>query len=266
MRVITKITRQKNNPERYNIYLDEKYAFPVDEAILLKFELAKGKSLEPDDIAEINYEDEIRKAFNRALHYLSFQMRSEHEVKEKLLAAEFGEVVIIEAIQKLRDYGFLNDETYAKAFLQTKKATAKKGPRAIAQDLKRKGINEEMRTQVLNEYSEQEQVAIALKLAERMAHSEAKKTPSQVKQKIQNLLMRKGYNFTIIDEVMQQVELTRDEDDWQTMVVTQGDKLWQKYARKFEGYELRMRTKQALYQKGFPSEVIDAFIEDKENE
>ena len=46
MRMITKIARQKNNPERYNIYLNEEYAFPVDEAILIQFGLTKGKVLD----------------------------------------------------------------------------------------------------------------------------------------------------------------------------------------------------------------------------
>ena len=69
MRVITKITRQKNNAERYNIFLDGEYAFPVDEAVLIKFELTKDKMLTNEEIGEINYEDEIRKAFNRALHF-----------------------------------------------------------------------------------------------------------------------------------------------------------------------------------------------------
>lgn len=43
-RVITKITRQRNE-ERYNIYLDEKYAFSVDEAIIIQYGLTKGSLL-----------------------------------------------------------------------------------------------------------------------------------------------------------------------------------------------------------------------------
>lgn len=126
MRMITKIARQKNNPERYNIYLNEEYAFPVDEAILIQFGLTKGKVLDEFEIQEIAYEDEIRKAFNKGLNFLSYQMRSEHEVKKKLLALEFGEAVVLEAIQKLKSYGFINDENYSKALLNTKKATMKK--------------------------------------------------------------------------------------------------------------------------------------------
>lgn len=38
MKQITKITRQKNNDERYNIYINEEYAFAVDEAVLIQFE------------------------------------------------------------------------------------------------------------------------------------------------------------------------------------------------------------------------------------
>ncbi|MGE7092329.1 recombination regulator RecX [Lysinibacillus sp. NPDC048646] len=266
MRVITKIARQKNNPERYNIYLNEEYAFPVDEAILLQFGLTKGKILEEFDIQEIAYEDEIRKAFNKGLNFLSYQMRSEHEIKKKLLTLEFGEAVILEAIQKLKSYGFLNDETYSKALLDTKKATMKKGPRAIRQDLIKKGIDKNLQDEVLGTYSHEEQLKLAIQLAEKVIRSEKKKTPMQIKSKIQDFLMRKGYSFNIVDEVLSQVEIEQAEDEWPHLLAVQGEKVWKKYVSKYTGYELKMKTKQALYQKGFPVEVIDRFIAEKENE
>lgn len=266
MKKITKITRQKNNEERYNIFLDDEYAFAVDEAVLIQFELRKGKVLDEFDIGDIAYEEEVRKAFNKALQFLSFQMRSEQEVKDKLLAQEFGEAVILEAIQKLYHYKFLDDAAYSVALLETKKKTQKKGPRAIAQDLHKKGIDKELQQQVLDSYSEEEQRAIAMQLAEKVVRSEKKKTPVQLKQKIQDLLLRKGYSFAIITSVLENISLERHEDDWDDLIVQQGDKLWRKYVAKYEGYDLRMRMKQALYQKGFPTEVIDAFIDKKEKE
>lgn len=266
MKQITKITRQKNNDQRYNIFINEEYAFAVDEAVLIQFELKKGKVLDEFDMGEIAYEEEIRKAFNKALGFLSFQMRSEHEVKEKLKKLEFGEAVILEAIQKLYQYGFLNDEAYSKALLETKKKTQKKGPRAIAQDMQKKGIDKALQQQVLTQYSEEQQVDIALALAEKLVRSETKKTPTQVKQKIQDLLLRKGYSFAIITTVLDNITLKRDDDEWTALIDGQGEKLWRKYAAKYEGYDLRMRVKQGLYQKGFPMDVIDQFIEQKENE
>ena len=86
MPVITRIGRQKNNNERYNLYLDEKYAFSLDEAVLIKYQLSKGKVIEAFTLDEIVFDDEVRKAFNKAINFLSYRMRSEHEVKQKLIA------------------------------------------------------------------------------------------------------------------------------------------------------------------------------------
>jgi len=266
MQVISKIGRQKNNPERYNIYLNDTYAFAVDESTLIKFGLTKGKVLEQFDIDEITYEDEISKAFNRALNFLSYQMRSEFEVKKKLLDAGFGESVVLEAIRKLEKLGFLNDETYSKALLETKKKTAKKGPRAIKQDLIKKGIDKETQNKVLDSFTHKEQLSIAMELAQKAVRANQNKTPMQIKQKIQDVLMRKGYSFSITNEILDQIKLEREDDDWYEMIELQGEKLWRKYAAKLTGNDLRMKIKQALYQKGFPIEVIDRFLDEKETE
>lgn len=267
-RVISKITRQKRNEERYNIFLDDKYAFSVDESIIIQYGLTKGKTLDAMAVGEINFDDEVSRAYNRALSFLSYQMRSEHEVHQKLLKEEFGEAVIMESIQKLSRLGFLNDESYMKALASTKKRTAKKGPRAIVQDLKQKGIDPKLQQEMLDDFPEEEQLKMALELAEKKVRQERGKTPNQIKQKIQEFLMRKGYDFSIVKQVISKIEadLEPPEDEWTALVALQGDKAWSKYSKKYDGYEARMRVKQALYQKGFPSEVIDHYIEMKEQE
>ncbi len=78
--------------------------------------------------------------------------------------------------------------------------------------------------------------------------------------------MRKGYSFSVVNEILDQIRLEREDDDWQHLIELQGDKLWKKYATKLTGNDLRMKTKQALYQKGFPIEVIDRYLDEKEQE
>jgi|SRR5690554_3246494 len=263
MQMISKITRQKNNQERYNIYLNEKYAFSVDESTLIKFGLTKGKLLDQFELDEITYEDEISKAFNRALHYLSYQMRSEYEVKTKLLDAGFGEAVVLEAIRKLERLGFLNDETYSKALLETKKKTAKKGPRAIKQDLMKKGIDQKTQEKVLESFTYDEQLKLAKELAEKTIRTNSKKTPPQIKQKIQEVLSRKGYAFDIINEILDQIEIEIEDEKWEQLISLQGEKIWNRYVKKYEGEQLYLKLKQALYQKGFPMELIEQFIDEK---
>ncbi|WP_010308420.1 RecX family transcriptional regulator [Kurthia senegalensis] len=120
-KVITKITRQKRHEDRYNIYVNEEYSFSVDETVLIQYGLTKGKVLDEWALGDIAFDEEVSRAFNRGLSYLSFQMRSEEEVRKKLTQAEFGEAVIQESIQKLKRFGFLNDEAFSKAFVETKK-------------------------------------------------------------------------------------------------------------------------------------------------
>lgn len=266
MYAISKITRQKNNKERYNIYINDEYSFSVDESTLIKFGLTKGKVLDQFEIDEITYEDEIAKAFNASLHYLSFQMRSEHEVKKKLIDKGYGESVVLEVLRKLEKLGFLNDETYSKALLESKKKFQKKGPYAIKEDLRKKGIEKSLQDKVLETFTYEEQKQLATQLAEKTVKLNSKKTPAQIKQKIQETLLRKGYSFAIVEDVLSDIHIQKEEDEWEDLIDLQGEKVWNKYNKKFEGFELHMKVKQALYQKGFPMDLIEQFINKKENE
>ena len=56
MPVVTKITTQKNSGERYNVYLDygkgEEFGFGVDENVLIKYDLKKGRELDEFELTE----------------------------------------------------------------------------------------------------------------------------------------------------------------------------------------------------------------------
>lgn len=264
--VITKITQQKRDLERYNIFLDEAYAFSVHETVLVKFGLTKGMVLEDWSLSEMIYEEEINKAFNRALNYLGFRMRSEHEVKQKLLELEYGEAVVLEAIVKLRKLGFLNDENFSEALLETRKRSSKRGPRAIKEELQRKGIEKELQEKVMESYSEDEQIQVARGLAEKEANRNRTLSPRQTEQRIQNLLLRRGYSFGIIKEALKEIDFGIEEAEWDEVTSSIGEKAWRRYSSKFSGRDRANRVKQAMYQKGIPFDRIDQFIEMKEQE
>lgn len=266
MPIISKITQGKNNPERFNIFFEDKFAFSVDQAVLVKYQLSKGKELDQWTIEEMVFDDQIRKAYNKALHYLGFRMRSEGEVRQKLKDKEFGEAVIDEAIKKLYSHNFLDDRAFSEALLQTQINSGKKGPRAIQQDMQKKGIDKQMQKDVLDSYSAEQQLEIAKGLAEKIATKEKMKTPSQIKQKINDSLMRNGYSYDLIKQAIEVLDLERDEDQWTDIVTEQGDKLWRKHSHKLTGYDLKSKVKQGLYQKGFPGEVINEYLDKKEQE
>jgi len=264
--IITKITQQKKDKERYNIFLDDVYSFSVHESSLVKFGLTKGMTLDEFLKDDLIYEEEIQRAFNRALHFLGYRMRSEQEVRQKLSEAEFGEAVIREAILKLKKLDFLDDTAFSEALLSTQKSSSGKGPEAIRQEMKKKGIDPSVQESVLEAYDPVEQLATAKRLAEKAARKHAAIAPAQLKQRIQNALQRKGFSFDIIKEAVNSIEFEPDEDEWTAITETAGEKAWRRISGKYSGYERKQRMKQALYQKGIPFDRIDAFIEKKELE
>jgi len=262
MPIISKITTQQKNKERYNIFLDEgkgeQYAFSVDEAVLVKYGLKKGMELDDFFITEIHYEDDIRKAYNLALHYLTRRIRSEAEVRSYLGEKEVDEAIIQEVIIKLYEYQFLNDEQYAKAYVRTQMNTSDKGAVVIRSELKEKGINEKNIELALQEYPYELQLEKATTLCEKTAQKNQKDSERVLKTKLEQKLTRKGFSFNIIADAINSINLERKDNGMEALRY-QAEKLQRKYANE-SGYTYEQKMKSALYRKGFSLEQIEKYL------
>lgn len=262
MPIITKITTQRKNKERYNIFLDEgkgeQYAFSVDEAVLVKYQLKKGMELDDFFITEIHYEDDIRRAYNLALHYLTRRIRSEAEVRSYLAEKEIDEPIIQEVVIKLYEYQFLNDEQYAVAYVRTQMNTTDKGTVLIRSELKEKGISEKNIDLALKEYPYDSQLEKAKILCEKTAQKNQKDSERVLKAKLEQKLIRKGYSFDIIAEAVDGTNLKRNDDGMEALRY-QAEKLQRKYANE-SGYTYVQKMKSALYRKGFSLEQIEKYL------
>lgn len=269
MAIITKITVQKHNKDRYSIFTDsgagEEYAFSVDEDVLIKHQLKKGMELDDLSVTEMLFQDDIRKAYNTAINYLAHRMRSEAEVREHLKKKEVAESVVKEAIHKLYELKFLNDEDFAHAYVRTQINATDKGPGVIKLELKEKGIAPDIISKVVEELSSDTQIEKAIKLSEKYAQKNHKDSSRILKQKIEQMLQRKGYSFAVIRAALEETEIEKEDASEMDALRNQGEKLHNKHA-KLPGREYRQKMKMALYRKGFPMEMIDAFLSEKEEE
>lgn len=261
---ITKIETQKRKG-RYNIYLDEEYAFPVDEAVLVKHVLFKGMEVTKEFQQQLEQEDNFSKAFSRAVNYLSYSLRSEKEVRDDLVKHEFSLETAINVIEKLKEMKYIDDLTYAESYTRTAANLNGKGPYNIRQELKKRGIKETVIEQALLEYPMDQRVengiAAAKKVLKRTKRSSSKETTNKVRQG----LMQKGFNNDEITEILNQVDTEKDEDDEYEALKKQGEKIWRKQS-KLEGSKKIQKVKASLYQKGFNGDLINQFIEEKELE
>ena len=99
--VVTKITVQKKRKDRFNVFIDGEYAFPISEGVLIKVGLHKGMTLTKERSAEIEKENYDYMAYTTAVNYLSYSLRSEKEVRKKLYDEEISPDAIERALTRL---------------------------------------------------------------------------------------------------------------------------------------------------------------------
>ena len=202
MTVITKIEVQKRSKERFNIYIDkgqgEEYGFSVNQSILMKHGLQKGLEIDEVALGNILYNEEVQKAYLQAISYLSYQMRTKQEIEDFLRKKEVGQAIISEVISKLLHDRYINDKEYAISYVRTQSNVNQKGPTVIRRGLLSKGVQDLIITHSLQEYPKEKQIENALFLIEKKKKSYQKHSFLQMKQKLEEMLVRKGYSRDVI--------------------------------------------------------------------
>ena len=258
---ITAIQAQKRKG-RYNIFIDGHYRFPVSEEVLIQFRLHKDQEITDDQIKAITDADLISKAYNKALDYLSYQLRTEKEIIQYLQQHEFTDLQIEPVLQRLRAQGYINDLEYAKSYVRTIAKTSDKGPKVITQNLRKKGVLENDIETALDEFSSEDQLQNSIKIAEKLTrkyHREAFKIQIQ---KIKNGLFAKGFSSEIATEAINQLGLEKDEDQEKEQLHLQGAKIIHRYQR-LPLSQRNQKVKMALYRKGFSMDEINQFIDEQ---
>ncbi|MCD2255186.1 recombination regulator RecX [Agrilactobacillus fermenti] len=259
---ITKIEAQKRHKDRYNIYLDEAYAFPVAESVLIQFTLMKGLELTEAQVEQIKKADDQAKAYGKALNYLSYQLRSEKEMRDYLYDQDYTTATVKAIIAKLKDLNYLDDADFAASYVRTEARLTKKGPRSISQKLFQKGIDRNLiEDKLVSDYPVEQQVDNAVELLQKLIRTTHNKSFIQLKQKIKQNLMQKGFTTEVIDQALQAVALDRDDDAEWDALVNAGEKLWRRQATKPQGIQ---KIKQGLYRKGFKLDMIQRFLDEKQ--
>lgn len=266
---ITKITTQQKNHERYNVYIDkghgEEYGFSVDQDVLIKFHLKKGKVIDDLELDDILFEDDVKKAFQKAINYLSYKMRSTKEVRVYLQQNEIDEPIIIEVLHKLADFRYINDEEYAFAYVRTQKNTTDKGPEIIKKELHEKGISPHLIEASIQQYSLNEQIETLAKSCEKLLNKHQLASDLQKRAKLEQFCLRKGFLLSTLELALKEISVEPDEDQQWEAFMHHAKKAQRKYQHLPE-WEYRQKMKQAMYRKGFSLDLIDQYLNMEKDE
>jgi regulatory protein len=211
---ITALEPQKRSGDRVNVYLDDVFAFGL--AVLLAASLRVGMTLTDDEIVALRLADEVERARERALNYLSFRPRSEAELQNYLLENDFSEATVAEVLDRLRGVGLVDDEAFARYWADNRARFRPRGKRMLVQELRQKDVASGVIETTLAEYDE---VAAAQHVAEEQARRLAHLPPNLFRRRLWDRMMRRGFSPDIIQEVLAtqpffQLDTEESEEHW----------------------------------------------------
>ncbi|MFH2070692.1 MAG: regulatory protein RecX [Elusimicrobiota bacterium] len=146
-------------------------------------------------------------AIEYALLLLKYKNRTEKEISGKLKRKNFTETAIRETIEKLKRLKLLDDEKFARTFIETKLGSGR-GINRIILELKNKGVSTQNLDETLKEYgdTQEQQFETACRLFENKTRTYSKLPPEKIYRRTGGFLSRRGFSSDIIRKVFNEWE------------------------------------------------------------
>lgn len=197
---VTALEVQKRNKERVNVYLDGEFAFGLD--IMAAAALRRGQELSKAEIDQMQAQDEVSKAVERALRFLSYRPRSVGEVRRNLAKKPYPEPVIDAAIERVIRLGYLDDAAFANFWVENRDTFKPLSPRALRYELRQKGVADEHIAAALADVDDHD---AAYRAAQGRVRRYQHKSREEFRQKLGAFLQRRGFNYGTIRDVLEQL-------------------------------------------------------------
>jgi regulatory protein len=156
------------------------------------------------------------------LDSLTGQARTRQELADKLAKREVPDEVATELLDRFTEVGLIDDASYARQWVESRHRSRGLAPRALAQELRRKGVGDEEAKAALEQIDEDDQRDAARALVDKKLRSMRGLDPQVATRRLAGLLARKGYPAGLAFAVVREA-LAGSDDDLVTDVIDQLD-------------------------------------------
>lgn len=126
--------------------------------------------------------------------------RTEAQLRDKLLQAEFEAEIVEQAIAYVKSFGYLDDERYVRNYIEVRQSV--KSRRQLEQELQyRKGVPKELIQKVYEELEPADEKALIRRQLEKKNYDPLT-CEEKLRQKLIASLLRKGFQMSDILDVM----------------------------------------------------------------
>ncbi|SKC79240.1 regulatory protein RecX [Krasilnikoviella flava] len=145
------------------------------------------------DAGELSVEDATEKARETLLRILTAAPKSRAELEQSLARKGYPEAVVGPVLDRFGEVGLVDDVAYADMLVRTRHAERGLSRRALAMELRRRGIDEETASDALEQVDSEDEREAALSLARKhVARTRGLERDVRVRRAV-GALGRKGY-------------------------------------------------------------------------
>lgn len=181
----------------------------IHSEIIRKYNVAKGMELSEEEADRLIYENDLRRARERALYLMESRDHSYRELFDKL-EKNYSEDICFEVCNRLAKIGVINDRRYAEKLCRQLFEVKKLGRYRVKQEMRLKGLGSEIIEEAMENFSEEDEPFERLEELVEQKY-ERYLTDRKGVEKVKNALARKGYSFGEIKEVLDLYDLDFDD-------------------------------------------------------
>jgi regulatory protein len=143
------------------------------------------------------------------LDQLTGQARTRSELADKLAKKGVPDALSERLLDRFEEVGLVDDEAFARAWVQSRQPGKGLARRALAQELRRKGVDDDVAQVALDEVDPDDEVEAARTLVRRKLRTVARLERDVAVRRLTGMLARKGYPsgvcFRVVREELEQL-------------------------------------------------------------
>ena len=206
---IKEIKTQVRHPDRRTIIFDDGTFIGISEEVLLSNPVHPGDQLTPTKLKELTNSEQKQKLRDSALNLLSFRMRSRSELKQRLLKKGYDVEDIEPLLEEFDAKNILNDSEFALAFSRDKIRSKGIGPSILRVELSNHHLSRNLVEDTI--YRMYTEFPIDTLLGNHLKKKKIRRNSqlqAREKNRIVNLLKRKGFSWDDISRVFDEKQIT----------------------------------------------------------
>ena len=251
-----KVLKYKKVKNKYRVYFDNDIKIDLYDDIILKYNLLLKKEIDNNTFDKLVLDNNKEDIYNKALNYISIKIRSKEEIYNYLNKKGYEKEDINNTINRLEKNKLINDDLYIKSYIHDRFYLSSDGLNKIRNYLINLKLDESIIDKYIDEIDREEVLDKLNKLVDKKIKSNRNYSGNILKIRIINYFIEQGYNKSDIEEVLKDKDLV-DID----LGIKEYKKLYDKYSKKLEGYELENLIRNKLYQKGYDLNEIKKNID-----